>query len=170
VPDPAPDDDTYCEDEDRPLRSYAGILVTHLAIVGGALGVAARQGRLPAKVRAADLALGAVATFKLSRLLTRSTIASPLRAPFTVYRGVSGPAELEEEVRGHGLRHAVGELLTCPFCLGHWVATAFCLGLVYAPELTRTAGAVLAMDAGADVLHFANARLAEEPVPEDTAG
>jgi hypothetical protein len=128
--------------------------------VGTALGVAAKQGRLPARIRVADLALGAVASFKLSRLLARSSVASPLRAPFTRYEGVAGPAELEEDVRhdGGGIRHAVGELVTCPYCLGHWVATAFCLGLVYAPEVTRTAGAVLAIDAGADVLQVVNAR------------
>jgi hypothetical protein len=154
-------DDTYTADEERPLGSYAAILAIHVTIVGAAIGLAARSGRLPTRVRVADLALGAVATYKLSRLLTRSTIASPLRAPFTRYEGVSGPAELQEEVRGHGLRHAVGELLTCPFCLGHWVATAFCLGLVYAPEVTRTAGAVLAIDAGADVLQIANAKLGD---------
>ena len=163
-----PDDQSYEGDEERPLGSYAAILATHLAIVGGALGAAARSGRLPDRVRVGDIALGAVATFKLSRLLTRSAVASPLRAPFTRYEGVSGPAELKEEVRGHGARHAVGELLTCPFCLGHWVATAFCLGLVYAPELTRTAGAVLAIDAGADVLQFANARLAPGVGPKGT--
>jgi hypothetical protein len=38
----------------------------------------------------------------------------PDRVPFTAYQGTSGPAELDEEVRGEGVQKAVGELVTCP--------------------------------------------------------
>jgi len=38
-----------------------------------------------------------------------------------------------ESVRGHGPQHAVGELISCPFCLGLWTATALTAGMVYAP-------------------------------------
>ncbi len=134
-------------------------MVVHTVLVGGALAVAVRQRRLPRRIAVADLALGAVATFKLSRLITRSAVASPLRAPFTGEAEPAGPAEVIEEVEGSGIRRAVGELLTCPFCLGHWIATGFCLGLVYAPEATRTVGAVLCIEAGADLLQHAHARL-----------
>src|SRR6266568_6180594 len=50
------------------------------------------------------------------RLITKDPVTSPLRAPFTVFEGQEGQAELKEEVRGHGARKAVGELVTCPFC------------------------------------------------------
>ena len=53
---------------------------------------------------------------------------SPLRAPFTVYQGQEGPAELKEEVRGKGAQKAVGELITCPFCIDMWVATGLMAG------------------------------------------
>ncbi len=43
-----------------------------------------------------DTALCAVATHKLSRLLARDPVTSPLRAPFTSYQGTAGPAELDE--------------------------------------------------------------------------
>ena len=147
------------ESDDRPVLSYAALLAVHTGLVGGAMVLAARQGRLPRRVAMADLAVGAIATFKLSRLITRSAVASPLRAPFTGEAEPAGPAEVMEEVEGSGIRRAVGELLTCPFCLGHWIATGFCLGLVYAPELTRTVGSVLCIEAGADLLQHAHARL-----------
>ena len=52
-------------------------------------------------------------------------MASPL-GPFTRYEGVSRHAELAEEVRGSGVKHAVGELVgSCPYCMGHWVASAY---------------------------------------------
>jgi len=60
-------------------------------------------------------------------------------------------------VRGRGVRHAVGELLTCPFCMAHWIATAFGFGFVLAPDATRLVASVLAAEAGADFLQFAYA-------------
>ena len=84
---------------------------------------------------------------------------SPLRAPFTAYQGTQGPAELEEEVRGQGGRKTVGELVTCPFCTGVWVATGLTAGLVYLPRTTRLAMGTLAALAGADMLQFVHAWL-----------
>jgi uncharacterized protein DUF1360 len=65
-------------------------------------------------------------------------------------------------VRGTGLRKAVGALITCPFCLAVWVATAFVFGLVLAPRATRLAASVLVAVTGADVLHLAYAALEEK--------
>src|SRR5690606_41186876 len=59
-------------------------------------------------------------THKLSRLLAKDPVTSPIRAPFTRYKGVSGPAELREEPR-----NTVGELLSCPFCIAQWTATGY---------------------------------------------
>jgi len=140
-------------DEDRPLRSYAGLLAAYGGVVL-TLALAGRR-RLPGRLPAADLALGAVATFEAARVLTKDPVTSPLRAPFTRYEGVQGPAELSEEVRGTGWRHALGELLTCPFCISQWLATAIVAGLVAAPRLTRTMLSVLGMVAVADFLQFA---------------
>jgi hypothetical protein len=142
----------YSPHERRPLRWYAVLVGANLAIAAGAVAHASRTQRLPERLPLGDLALGAVATFKLSRLLTRSSVASPLRAPFTRFAGVVGPAELDEDVRGDGLRHAIGELVTCPYCMGHWIATAYGLGLVYSPRPTRFVAAVLAVEAAADQL------------------
>lgn len=145
--------------EERPLASYALLLAAHVGLVGSALVLAHRRGRLPGRLGPADLAAGAVATYKLSRLVTRSSVAGPLRAPFSRGAEPAGPAEVVEDVDGQGLRKAVGELLTCPFCFGHWVATGYCLGLAFAPEITRTTAAMLCIDAGADLLHHGHARL-----------
>jgi hypothetical protein len=64
---------------------------------------------------------------------------------------------VKEEVRGTGLRHAVGELLTCPFCMSHWIATGFGIGAVVAPRATRLVASVFSMEAAADFLQFAHA-------------
>jgi len=151
-------DDGYSTDEHRPLAGYLIITAVHLAIAGGGLGMARRRDELPERLAAGDLALGAVATYTLSKLLAHSSVASPLRAPFTRFVGVAGPAELDEEVRGRGLRKAVGELLTCPFCLSHWIATAFAFGLVFSPRATRFAASVLTVEAAAEQLQLLAAR------------
>lgn len=143
---------------ERPLAAYAVLLAVHGGVVGGALAVAMRNGKVPSRLGLGDLALGAAATYKLSRLLARSSVTSPLRAPFTGEAELAGPAELVEDVEGDGLQRAVGELLTCPFCLGHWIATAYGLGLAFAPDLTRTMAGMLAVEAGADVLQHLHAR------------
>jgi Protein of unknown function (DUF1360) len=130
-------------------------------VAGMAVFVTVTGRRLPEHFRWADLGLLAVATHKISRLLAKDPVTSPLRAPFTRYSGTSGEAELAEEVRGSGLRKAVGELVTCPFCLGQWVATTGIFGLVVAPRLTPAVASTFTVLAGADALQFAYASLEE---------
>jgi hypothetical protein len=62
-------------------------------------------------------------------------------------------------VRGHGLRHSVGEMLTCPLCLAQWVATGFSIGLVFAPGLVRQVLSTFTAIAGADFLQHAYVKL-----------
>jgi hypothetical protein len=93
-------------------------------------------------------------------LVTKDAVTSPLRIPFTRYREKAGPSEVTEDVRQQGqLRHAVGELVTCPFCLSMWVAAAFTFGFLFAPGLTRVVAAAFTAVAGADYLQLAYARL-----------
>ena len=62
-------------------------------------------------------------------------------------------------MRGTGVQKAVGELITCPFCLDQWVATGFLAGLVAAPRATRWLASAFAVRAGADALQFGYAAL-----------
>ena len=150
----------YAGGEDRPLRGYAIAMGTYACLVGAiAGGVKAAGKEVPDGLPLTDIALSAAATHKLSRLLARDPVTSPLRAPFTSYRGTAGPAELAEEARGQGARKTVGELVTCPFCTGTWIATGLTAGLIYAPRATRLVTATLAALAGADLLQFAHSWL-----------
>jgi hypothetical protein len=150
--------DEYRQGEDRPLRSFSAVIGVYLAIVGaGAAAVRASGRELPERVGLGDVALLAVSTHKLSRLLAKDPVTSPLRAPFTRFEGTTGPAELKEEVRDDGVRKAVGELVTCPFCISQWIATGLAFGLVVAPRATRLVASVFAALAGSDLLQFAYA-------------
>lgn len=150
----------YANGEDRPLAGYLAIVTAYAAATtAGVVLVRVRHRQLPRSVSLRDVAFVALGTFQLARMITKKPITSPLRSPFTRYEGTSGPAELRESVRGSGLRHAIGELVTCPFCVAHWIATAFGFGMILSPDATRLVAAMLAAEAGADVLQLGYARL-----------
>ena len=145
----------YSGSEPRPLGGYLGAVVTFVVAVGTATAVGrARKVPLPERLAVQDVVMLCVATHKASRLLAKESITSPLRAPFTEYLKPTGEAELNEAVRGHGVQHAVGELVTCPFCLSVWVATALTTGLVFAPRMTRLVNTALTAVAASDVLQL----------------
>jgi hypothetical protein len=143
-------------DDDRPLGGYAGAMAVFGTAAAAVAGVAKLTGHnVPDRVSAGDLALLSIATHKLSRLLTKDAVTSPLRAPFTRFAEPAGDAEVNENPRGHGARHAVGELITCPFCAAVWVAGGLAAGLVFAPKLTRFGMGIATAVAGSDFLHLA---------------
>jgi Protein of unknown function (DUF1360) len=152
--------DTYRNGEDRPLGGYVLVMAVFGALVAGAAGLAAACGRrLPNGFDAWDLLLITTGTHKLSRILTKEAVTSPLRAPFTQYSGTGGPAEVMEDVRtATRVRHAIGELVTCPFCLDLWIATGFAFGHVFAPRVTRLVAGTITALAGADFLHLLYAK------------
>jgi Protein of unknown function (DUF1360) len=146
----------YTNGEERPLAGDLGAMTVYAGLVSAAAAAVRASGReLPDRIPAGDAALLTVATFRLARRLAKDPVTSPIRAPFTRFQGPSGHAEVAEEVREHGgVKHAVGELLTCPFCLAQWVGTAFVFGYVTAPKATRLAALTMTMVAGSDVLQF----------------
>ncbi|GHB58484.1 hypothetical protein GCM10010347_30870 [Streptomyces cirratus] len=152
----------YAGDEERPLKGYLALMGAYGAGVAG-LVAAARAARRPVpRLSPYDVLLLGGATHWVAHTVAKDPVTSPLRAPFTRYRGTSGPAELVEDVRGSGARHAVGELLTCPFCLSLWVTTGFGAGYVFAPAFTRFVAGSLAALTGADLLQLCRARLQDE--------
>ena len=155
--------DAYRDGEDRPLGGYVVVMAAFAALLSGAAGLAFATGRkLPSGLGPWDVALLAAGTHKLSRTLSKDAVTSPLRAPFTRYKETGGPAEVMEEVRfSGGLRHSIGELITCPFCLDVWIAGGFSVGLVFAPRLTRLIAAALTAITGADFLHLFYAKAQE---------
>lgn len=143
----------YDPDDAVNLRGFAGSMSVYTAAVVGALALHRASGReLPERFALQDLAVGALATHKFSRLLAKGAITSPIRAPFTEFTEPAGSSEHVEKPRGHGVRHTIGELLSCPFCLGVWIGTAYVAGLAVAPRFTRAWGAVFSVVAGSDLL------------------
>ncbi len=147
----------YAPHEHRPLDGYAAAM-SGFGVLAASLAVATKiTGRpVPERPSAQDVILISIATHKLSRLIAKDAVTSPLRAPFTRYSEPAGAAELNEEVRDEGsaLRHSIGELITCPFCLAVWVSTALTGGLVLAPRFTRLAATAMTATAASDFLQM----------------
>ncbi|MBO0870755.1 MAG: DUF1360 domain-containing protein [Micromonosporaceae bacterium] len=154
----------YSPGKDRPLGGYLATLLGYVGVCASLVGVAARTGhQAPERLSTQDVLLVSLATHKISRLLAKDPVTSPLRAPFTRYQHPNGDAELGERVRGSGLRRALGELISCPFCLGVWVATGFSAGLVFAPRLTRLVAVTFTAVAVSDLLQLGYAVAQQAP-------
>jgi uncharacterized protein DUF1360 len=154
----------YAQGHQRPISGYLSAMGVYGAGVATLVAVARRRDvRLPEDISPWDVALFGVATHKLSRTLAKDAVTSPLRAPFTAFEGRQAPAELAEEPRKESAaQHAVGELITCPFCLAQWVATGFVAGSVFAPRATKLAAGTFASVAVSDFLQFVYAKLQQE--------
>lgn len=156
--------DQYRAGHDRPLSGYVATLATYAGVTGGLTGLAALLGRRPPeRLSAGDVALMSMATHKLSRLITKDSVTAPLRMPFARYERPIGEGEVAEQVRGEGLAHAAGELLTCPFCVSVWVATGFAAGMVFAPRLTRLVAATFTAVAVSDIMQLGYATARQLP-------
>jgi hypothetical protein len=140
--------------EEQRLYSYATLMGLFNMIFAVFLLLVKGTGRaLPERVDTKDLVLLGVATHKLSLIGAQDAVTSPLRAPFTELQEKESPKSLDEKPRGKGLRRSVGELLTCQFCLGMWVASLFTYGLVLAPRVTRLIATVFTVVTISDHLH-----------------
>lgn len=147
----------YAPHEHRPLDGYLVGMGVYAGVTAALATVVRATGRpVPERPSTSDVVLLSIATHKLSRLLTKDAITSPIRAPFTRYDKPIGSGEVMEQVRDEGstTRHAIGELLSCPFCLAVWVATGLTGGLVLAPRLTRLVATALTAVAASDFLQM----------------
>jgi Protein of unknown function (DUF1360) len=136
------------------LYSYSTLTGVFNLLFAVFLFIAKRTGRqIPERIEARDIALFGVATHKLSLMVAHDAVTSPIRAPFTEYQEKESPKSVDEKPRGKGLRRSIGELITCQFCVGVWLASFFTYGLVLAPRVTRLIASLLAVVTVSDHLH-----------------
>ena len=126
-------------------HDYAALNAVFGALLAGVI-VAARERtekRDPLTTR--DLAITGAATFALAKVIARERMGTWVREPFV-------DEDDGRQPRGRGIRHAVGELVTCTRCVGAWSA----LGLVGLrltnPAAGRVVNDVLAVSAMNDWL------------------
>jgi uncharacterized protein DUF1360 len=124
---------------------YMALNAVFGALLAGVVVAARERTRKSEPLTSRDLAVTGAATFALAKVIARERIGTWVREPFVEEEDGGQP-------RGRGLRHAVGELLTCTRCVGAWSA----LGLVglrlTSPATGRVVNDVLAVSAMNDWL------------------
>jgi len=143
------------ECDEQLLAEYATLLGFYITSVAVLTGMAAEKDRFPRRFSLLDLALLGIATHKLSRIVAKDRITSILRAPFVTYICGAGAGEVEEEPRGRGIQRGIGHLVSCPYCMAPWCATALAFSLLFAPRATRFFAGILASIAASDFLQRA---------------
>jgi uncharacterized protein DUF1360 len=129
--------------ERPPHNAYAAIA----GLFFGGLATVATISRRSPPSTAVELLVLSAATFKVSRTLSRERVGSFVRQPF-----VEGDADTgeDEQPAGTGFQRALGELVTCPRCLGTWSAAALVSSQMVSPRfglvLTWSLGASAAND------------------------
>ena len=124
---------------------YAAINAVYAALIATVLfSTRGHHARDPISGR--ELIPISAATFALSKVIAREKIGSWMREPFVEQSGG------ERRPRGHGLRRAVGELVTCTRCVGAWSALGVVGLRLAAPDSGRIVTNVLAASAGNDWL------------------
>jgi Protein of unknown function (DUF1360) len=143
------------ECDEQLLGEYAALLAFYLTSVAVLTRAAAEHDRLARQFSLLDLALLGIATHKLSRIVAKDRITGIIRAPFVKYIRSSGAGEVEEEPRGRGIQRGIGHLISCPYCMAPWCATALGFGFVFAPRVTRFFAGIFASVAVSDFLQRA---------------
>ncbi len=150
------------ECEEQLLAEYAGMMTLFVGGIAALVLLARSQDLLPKRFRPLELLMLGVATHKLSRLIAKDRITGAIRAPFVRYKGSAGAGEVEEEPRGRGVQRAIGELISCPYCMGPWSASVLGFGMLFAPRTTRFLASVLGTIAISDFLNRAFAATEEK--------
>lgn len=144
----------------KPLGGYAALAGLFTVVVGAILA-AEEHDDDPSPLNWSDLALLGIATHKLSRVVTKDLVTSPFRAPFVKFKKSAGAGEVEEEARGEGLQQAVGDLITCPFCIAPWVAVVLVFAHRQAPRATGVFCTIFCLTTASDFLNQLYAKAKE---------
>ena len=124
-------------EDEQPFPEYAALAAAFGTALAGFLVVAGR--RLPERISLADTVRIGLASYKVGRLIAEAS--EPKR---------DGPAR------------ALGELVTCPHCIGLWAASGFAYSLVLFPRQTRLVTTIFGGQAVADFLNAAFVRLQDD--------
>jgi hypothetical protein len=133
--------------------------LTYVSLIGiftslfGAVVLGKRRKLESFVVTPTDLALLSLATYRAGRLAAYDRVTEPLRAPIT--ETVPDEYDAGENVvaEGAGVQKALGELVSCPTCVGTWAAAGMLYGMQIAPGPTRLFAGILAVSGLAEILN-----------------
>lgn len=125
---------------------YLALNAVFAALLAGVAVAAREKTRASEPLTSRDLAVTGAASFALAKVIARERIGTWVREPFVEEK------EAGQKPRGRGLRHAMGELVTCTRCVGAWSALALVGLRLTSPTTGRVVNDVLAVSAVNDWL------------------
>jgi hypothetical protein len=137
---------------ERPYPEYAALTGTYAAVLGGFLVLANRW--LPVRIGFGDVVRIGLTSYKIGRLVAKDEVTSWVRAPVT-------QDEEGTEPKREGAARALGELVTCPYCVGVWTSAGLSCASVLLPRETRLVTTIFSAQAVADFLNAAFVKLKE---------
>lgn len=145
----------------RPVGSYL-VLTASFNVAAWAIGAWLGKRR---RASIGDVLLLGVATQEISRITAKDRVTKPVRAPF-----VDETAGGKERPKRDGARRALGELLTCQYCMAPWIALGMTSLFLVAPNATRTFATVMSVAAVSDFLNrgYAIAQEKKKEIAERT--
>ncbi|MBW3634854.1 MAG: DUF1360 domain-containing protein [Armatimonadetes bacterium] len=103
---------------------FLAIIFTFVAMTGAVLKVR-RTGTGDAFTPLNLLLLG-LASYRAGRVIALDDVTQPFRLPFVDVQEENG--ERKETPKKEGLPGAIGALITCPDCIGFWIAAVLAYG------------------------------------------
>lgn len=146
------------EQQQRERATYLTLIGVFTGLVG-AVALRDKQKDETVRLHPTDLAVLGLATFRAGRIVAYDRVTQPLRAPITETESDEYGAAENVVAEGEGVRKAFGELVSCPSCVGVWVAAGLICGLQIAPGPTRLAAAILGVSGLGDLLDNASEAL-----------
>ncbi len=137
-------------EDERPLPEYATVAAAFWLVFAAFL--ATNRERLPERPRLSDIGLIALSSYKLARVVTKEDVTAFVRAPVTEDPEARQP-------KRDGFARVLGELVTCPYCIGLWFTSGLTYSQVLFPRETRFFTAIFGSYAVTDFLHAAFVRL-----------
>ena len=138
--------------DSRPHRAYSVLTSFYLTSLTLFASRRLSRRRIGTHTPWNDLLLLGVATQQVARTLTTDRVTEVIRSPVTEGEGQRTPT-------GTGIQRALGELLTCKYCVAPWIALGLTAAFVRFPAPTRIACEVLSVASISDALNRAYARL-----------
>lgn len=96
-----------------------------------------------------------LAVFRLMRLVTFDQVTDRLRGFFQVKEENDlgdGTIEIIVSGRGKGIRHFIGEMLTCHWCVSVWSSVLLYVGLLFLPVVFMPIVMILSIAAVSSIL------------------
>lgn len=105
---------------------FIAIVLAFVALTGAVLRLLRSRPNTQNCFTPLNLLLLGLASYRAGRVIALDDVTQPFRLPFVDVREENG--ERKETPKKEGLRGAIGALITCPDCIGFWVAAVLVYG------------------------------------------